>query len=115
MRPLFTGMFCPRDCDRPGSSAQDRHVLRGIDGDDWLVQRVEPDQPIPRGFTRGWWLHKGGISTEDADNSVEDLVELLQEHWRHRSRAPGWNITDEPGINDRKTPMLVFRCLHPGE
>lgn len=93
MQPLFTGMFCPNDCDRrriPGGSSG---ILRAtFQGQTWLVKRVRPDEKYPTWMTRSWILLPVGDRCRNEDASDEELVR------HHQARWPN----DWPGIHDMR-------------
>ena len=112
MKPLFTGSFCPRDCDRPAAATSARqHLLRGIGGSDWLVERVEVDGTVPQTATHGWGLYPGGLPGENERDSIERLIEDLHVRWK-RHVTPGyfppWRISDMIRHHPREHAMLTF-------
>ena len=92
MRPLFTGSYCPRDCDRiPAGIGSTGHqhflVLRGKT---YRAIRIEPGQRFPREAIYGWRLHgKDHGPAEDPDLPMEELLREIYK-LRRLVNEPGW-------------------------
>lgn len=52
MKPLFTGFYCPKDCDRPRSL----HSWERYKDTNWYYIELKIGDRIPDEATHGWWM-----------------------------------------------------------
>ncbi|MFA6159156.1 MAG: hypothetical protein WC763_06055 [Candidatus Paceibacterota bacterium] len=122
MSPLFTGSFCPRDCDRPRAVTQAPTGRSGpwesfdtggcfIDGDykSWYIygysagMSLAVDDFPPESDIRGWMV-------DPADNILNSPITLLsfcKKEWAdHPSHAVAWRVSDYGNIEDSRKAMV---------
>lgn len=112
MRPLFTGSYCPRDCDRAPTVAgpNGHHHFLTLKGNTYRAVRIEKGQTFPREAIYGWRLHgKVHGPAEDPDLPME---EVLQEIYRLRSAdplgQPGWKCMPDNYIEPAYNASIGF-------
>lgn len=90
LRPLFTSLFCPNECDASGP----RSIA--IDSERWWVALVSPGGKIPTWATKGWYvIDRWKISTLDS------ALLKMKEEWG--SEKHWWKIENssfKKGVND---------------
>jgi len=75
MKPLFTGFFCPNDCDRkPAPSDKPIRFRSGLG--DWWEARIYRTAFPPGTDWYGWWCYP-----DDLEDTIERLL---------RREFPGW-------------------------
>lgn len=109
MRPLFSGVFCPNDCDlRPVLAAQPVQTTVTVDGVLWSVEFVTNDGWPARGIGWNGWYYP--TSSEDGRPTMEDLQACQRSMFNFVSTTtpPGW-----PGtvFSNAGHPGFVFRRL----
>lgn len=102
MKPLFTGWFCPRDCDRKPASP----LSNGLEWKPWpadpswhyaIVMRFE-DLPVR---ARGaWWVDKGSPPKPNVYPSL-DLIGWDYMGNRPKTPSEGWWLTRDLYVFDR--------------
>lgn len=84
MKPLFTGFFCPNDCDRTPRPLKSTdafiHVHDGTRWQVWLADSI--DRVLPLEAQRGWWISK-------SDNWKQTAERLINQY---HPQPPGWNF-----------------------
>lgn len=114
MLPLFTTMFCPRDCDRPrpagpvGPPTTGEHIGT-IDG--WSVHLLRRDEHAPGDLDwNGWWL-----STQCLEAFVKDPTKYVRDYcgsaldygWPSKNR---FGVAPAPhGPQIKEAGLIVFR------
>lgn len=88
MRPLFTSMFCPNECDPSGPRSIE------IDSERWWVALVPPEGKIPSWATMGWYLIKKlGIVDLDA------AIVKMREEWDEDEEKNWWKLSNSAFCN----------------
>lgn len=96
MRPLFTGSFCPRDCDRPTTRSAQEEYLFLYSGIKYRVIRLTVDDPIPAEAAWGWCLSSKSEPYQSADLPTEEVLDALAQYRKKFAhQVPGW-IIDQP-------------------
>ena len=123
LKPLFTGFFCPSDCDRgttksKGGRFSGKILVPWIDSkgmsSKWTCEFVEKDGwPLTRGHA-GWHINFNRIKDIRDSDGIFSLYEAVMEYELARRPGPGW--TDHPGLMDdflytgpQSWPGFVFR------
>lgn len=114
MKALFTGLFCPNDCDRPGPSGDGPgdtlafDTGKASDGSWWTVS-IQKALPTS-GDWRGYWLSNVD-DRERLRGTYKDFRDLSCFECRTRG-LPGWPPSDACaalGPQKGKAGFLIFR------
>ena len=115
MRPLFTGMFCPRDCDRSTARSARNEFLFLHCGIQYRVIRLTGNDPIPAEAVYGWSLSSGSEPYQNSDLPMKEVLDALAQHRKKFAHQfPGWTIDQAIREVLRGYDMLAFVPLPSG-
>lgn len=118
MRPLFTGSFCPKDCDSRAAKAQSEpwELEVVLDAVLWRFKRFDVSrEKVPLVATHGIWA----CGSWDMGTPLQEVNRHLRISWRFRAYPNEFRVDDD-GITaigyfkmPGKAPLAAFWRVEP--
>lgn len=111
LQPLFTGLFCPRDCDRVSREQIPGSIVFSFAGKEWIGKRVPRGVSIPRQATHAWvLLDISTVGWQDSNASDLDIISAYVKRYSANRPVPGFDLTPETIQEGRDTsePWVAY-------